>query len=123
MASKTGEDLIVRLLPTLLVTASLAITASQAADTVLASERLFVGKTNIFCLQAPCPWRGIARADDQPAGPSNLLWSEQKLPPLNASPQDAQRIVDAWNSDRCLSIEGQMLGSTLQVERIVGACR
>ena len=107
----------------LLVAAGLAMTAAHAADAPAASERLFVGKTNIVCVQAPCPWRGIAAADAQQAGPAGLLWSEQTLPPLDAKEDDATRIVEAWNSDQCLSIRGRMAGGRLQVERIEGECR
>ena len=106
----------------LLVAAGLAVTAAQAADTAVTGERLFVGKTNILCVHAPCPWRGIAAADAQQAGPAGLLWAEQTLPPLDANEGDAARIVQAWNGDQCLSIQGRMASGRLQVERVEGEC-
>jgi hypothetical protein len=111
-----------RRLSALLVAAGLAVTATHAGDMTVASERLFVGKTNIVCVQAPCPWRGIAAADAQQAGPAGLLWSEQTLPPLDAIEDDATLIVEAWNGDQCLSIQGRMDSGRLQVERIEGEC-
>ena len=106
----------------LLVAASLSVTATHADGMSVASERLFVGKTNIVCVQAPCPWRGIAAADAHQGGPAGLLWSEQTLPPLDAIEDDATRIVEAWNADQCLSIQGRMDSGRLQVERVEGEC-
>lgn len=111
-----------RLLSVLLVTAGLAVTETHAADVVVASGRLIVGKTNILCVQAPCPWRGIAAADERRAGPGGLLWSEQTLPPMDASEENTNRIVQAWDGDQCLAIEGTMTGGRLKVEKIVGEC-
>ncbi|WEK03429.1 MAG: hypothetical protein P0Y65_14660 [Candidatus Devosia phytovorans] len=111
-----------RLLSALVIAATLAVsTTSHAADILPASETLLVGKTNIFCVQAPCPWRGIARVDNQ-AGPSGLLWSQETLPPLDAGPVDAARIAEAWNGNQCLSIKGSLSGGTLRVDEIIGAC-
>lgn len=111
-----------RMFSALLVAAALAMTATHAADMTVASERLFVGKTNIFCVQAPCFWRGIAAADAQQAGPAGLVWSAQTLPPLDANEGDAARIIQAWNGYQCLSMQGRMAGGRLQVERIEGEC-
>jgi hypothetical protein len=122
MALRTGEEAAMRLFSALLVATGLTVTAAHAADTTFASERLFVGKTNILCVQAPCPWRGIAAADGQQTGPAGLLWAEQTLPPLDATQDDATRIVQAWNDDQCLSIQGRMASGRLQVERVEGEC-
>ena len=112
-----------RLFSALLVAGGLAVTATHAADMSVSSERLFVGKTNIFCLMAPCPWRGIAAEDAQHAGPAGLLWSEQTLPPLDATEDDATRIISAWNGNQCLSIQGRIASGRLKVERVEGECR
>jgi hypothetical protein len=85
-------------------------------------ETMLVGKTNIYCVQEPCPWRGIRRADPEAIGPSSLLWSEQTLPALEASDADIHRLEAAWSENKCLVIEGLFIGLTLQVERIVGEC-
>ncbi len=111
-----------RLLPALLLTASLSVTATPAADTALTSAELRVGKTNIFCVQMPCPWRGIAAADSPRLTPADLIWSHQTLPPLAASSEDKDRIVTAWNSDQCLIINGRFVAGTLQVDEIAGEC-
>lgn len=102
---------------------ALSATPSPAADIAQRAERLNVGKTNIFCVQPPCPWRGIYPAGTQPATPSGLLWREEALPRLVASSADADRIVKAWDTDACLEIAGTLIGSTLHVEHIVGTCR
>lgn len=86
------------------------------------SERLLVGRTNIFCVQAPCPWRGIVRQDELRPGPAAMLWSEADLPRLDASAEDASRIEAAWDSTECLAIDGSLTRDTLRVDRIVGAC-
>jgi hypothetical protein len=122
MASKTGEAAIMQLLSALVIAATLAVcTTSHSAEMLPASETLLVGKTNIFCVQAPCPWRGVVRGDNQ-AGPAGLLWSEETLPPLVAIPADAARIAEAWTGNQCLLINGSMLDGTLQVDEIMGAC-
>lgn len=112
-----------QLLASLAMAAVLGVSStSVAADSVPTGETLLIGKTNIFCVQAPCPWRGIARADNRQAGPSGLIWSEQNLPPLDASHGDAEQIVQAWNNDQCLSISGALVGGELRVDRIIGVC-
>lgn len=111
-----------RLLSALLFTASLSATAAHAADAAFSSAELRVGRTNIFCVQMPCPWRGIAAADNLRIAPADLLWSQQTLPPMAASSSDRERIVTAWNSDQCLIIDGSFIDGRLQVDRIVGDC-
>nr|WP_314261614.1 hypothetical protein [uncultured Devosia sp.] len=112
-----------RFLLSLVVTAVLSMTTvSNAADVVPPSESLRVGKTNILCVQAPCPWRGISRAETMPSGPSGLLWAQQTLPPLDAASRDAERVRQAWDNDQCLVINGKMTGGILRVDEIVGAC-
>ena len=53
---------------------------------------------------------------------AGLLWSEQTLPPLEASADDAARIIEAWNGDQCLSIQGRMADGRLHAEYIEGEC-
>lgn len=122
MVSKTAEEVIVRLFSAFLFSVSLGVAVPHAADTAFSSQALRVGKTNIFCVQMPCPWRGIAAAESSRAVPADLLWSQQTLPPLAASPEDSDRIVEAWNSDQCLLIDGGFAAGKLQVDRILGDC-
>lgn len=106
-----------------LLAASLALTGPALATGTAGSDDLLrVGRTNIFCVQAPCPWRGVSVADPAPVTPANLLWVEQTLPPLEASEADARQIEHAWDNDQCLLIEGRFIGATLEVSRIVGDC-
>lgn len=110
-----------RLAPLLAAMALLALPA-HATDTAPPTERLLVGKTNIFCVRSPCPWRGISRAEDERPSPSRLIWSGDDLPRLDASDEDAERITLAWDANECLAVDGSLKGETLHVERVVGAC-
>lgn len=101
---------------------ALAMGPVHAADLAPDTELLLVGRTNIFCVQAPCPWRGIVRADDVRDGPAGLAWSSQALPRLEAGAEDAARIAAAWEAIECVVVEGRLSGSVLYVERVVGAC-
>lgn len=123
MASKTAKDAIMRPHAIMLAAAALAaIMPGHAAEDNAVDQRLLVGKTNIFCVQAPCPWRGIADANNPGSGPAGLLRAEQTLPPIDATEEDAQRIVDAWNADRCLAIAGRLVDGRLIVNDILGDC-
>lgn len=84
--------------------------------------RLLLGRTNIFCVQAPCPWRGIVRPTDLRSGATAMLWSDVRMPQLEASAEDAARLATAWGGAECLAIDGSLTGDTLRVDRIVGAC-
>lgn len=101
---------------------ALAMGPVHAADPAPDTELLLVGRTNIFCVQAPCPWRGIARADDARNGPAGLLWSGEALPRLEAGAEEGARIAAAWEDNECVAVEGRLGGSILYVERVVGAC-
>lgn len=112
-----------RAIPKLLLPALLALLALPAqADAPDSGERLRVGKTNIYCVMAPCPWRGIWRAKATPMAPADLIWAEQSLPRLVALPEDAARVTESWGADTCIEIEGALTGSTLVVDRVVGDC-
>ena len=111
-----------RMISVLLVAAGLAVTITHAAGTEISSAGLRVGKTNIFCVQMPCPWRGIAVADSPRLVPADLMWSQQTLPPLAASSEDTDRIVEAWNGDQCLIIDGSFVAGILQVDGIADEC-
>lgn len=112
-----------RPLPSLIISAALVLSMlpAHAAD-FASSELLYVGKTNILCVQAPCPWRGIGRDDNFRSGPAGLLWSDDTLPRLEAAPEDARSITAAWTDGKCLAIDGALIASTLHVEKIIGAC-
>ena len=104
-----------------LVVATLALTMPTQAANADTTE-LLVGKTNIFCVKEPCPRRGIAVANSSRRGPADLLWAGQDLPSIDANEDDTGRVMNAWNSDQCLLIEGSMINGRLKVAKIVGAC-
>lgn len=99
----------------------LGVSGHADGDEPARTVRLAVGSTGILCVRAPCPWRGIADPDAQ--DPTRLLWSNDALPPLQASDDAARRIERAWDDNACLLVEGAFDGATLRVERIVGPCR
>lgn len=83
------------------------------------SGTLSVGRTGINCVMAPCPWRGIRAVNSNGL---DLLWSSDRLPAIKATADDAQRITQAWHDLECLLVEGEFDGTTLIVDRILGAC-
>lgn len=112
-----------RAIPMLFLPSLLALmTLPVQADAPDGSERLRVGKTNIYCVMAPCPWRGIWRAKAVPLAPADLIWAEQSLPRLIAQPEDATKVSESWDNDTCIEIDGALTGSALVVDRIVGDC-
>lgn len=123
MVSRTGEEAMMRAIPMSVLSMVLALMVLPVqADSPENGERLRVGKTNIYCVMAPCPWRGIWRAKAVPLAPADLVWAEQSLPRLTALPADAAKVTESWNADTCIEIEGALTGSTLVVDRIVGDC-
>ncbi len=104
----------------LICSMSLALLPAHADGPAPGGERLFVGATGIYCVQAPCPWRGIAR--DMQAAPADLLWSRDDLPKLDAGIEDRDRLNDAWADGACLEIHGLLLGKVLRVDRVIGPC-
>ncbi|SMQ61679.1 hypothetical protein SAMN06295905_0555 [Devosia lucknowensis] len=106
------------------VLASLAVIASVApaiADGATEETVFLVGRTNIFCVKAPCPWRGIAPAGGA-AGPHALIWSGDALPEVDGDPADVASISQAWNNGDCLVVRGQFTAEVLTVDAVVGPC-
>jgi hypothetical protein len=97
-----------------------ALSSDTAGATVAGSFRL--GPTGIYCVKAPCPWRGIVKIG--PAGQSRgrPLWSGDSLPPIHAIPSDRERILAAWRKSGCLIVDGEFRRATLFVSRISGLC-
>jgi len=104
------------------VAISLVALPAYADGTGSQSDRLLVGRTNIHCVQAPCPWRGILRQTDLRSGSMAMLWSDDRLPQIEASAADAARLATAWDGNECLAIDASLAGDTLRVDRIVGSC-
>lgn len=101
---------------------SLAMAGLTPAAADPANGLLRVCKTNIFCVKAPCPWRGIAPAEARDTGPAGLIWRRTVLPEIVGAPADARRIAEAWTRDDCVLIEGRLVRSVLHVERVAGPC-
>lgn len=79
---------------------------------------LAVGRTNILCVKAPCPWRGIT-------GPGDGLdpqWSSDVLPIVVGTEKDRARITKAWDDLDCVLVDGEFDGVTLTVRAIIGGC-
>ena len=83
---------------------------------------LRIGPTGIYCVKAPCPWRGITRlgADGRPEG--RPLWTDDELPAVVASEGDRRRIAAAWRDGGCLVVRGRLEAATLRVRGISGGC-
>lgn len=83
-----------------------------------------LGTTGIYCVKAPCPWRGVFRI--HPDGTRDRPLSGHDLPappPLRAGDADRARIEDAFARSGCVVAEGHFDGETLVVLRIAGECR
>jgi len=106
----------------LLAACALPPEPQTAAQPTRAAELFRIGRTNIYCVKAPCPWRGIARAgkDQRPLGPP--FWIDADLPALKAAPDDAKRLRAAWDNSGCLVVEGRFEKDELIVQRIIDDC-
>jgi hypothetical protein len=104
----------------LILASLLAITPASAGETT-SEQRLAVGKTGIYCVTTPCPWRGITELGAT-SDARRLIWSGNDLPQLAARADDAARLRDAWERMACLEVQGTLDGTVLRVDRIIGAC-
>lgn len=93
-------------------------------------ELLYLGSTGIFCVQEPCPSRGLYPPLAQNALPAGLLYTglrgNSPPPPLRASAADQALLEEAWRSHGCLALEGRWEseeGGLLTVARVLGECR
>lgn len=93
-----------------------------ADESTLTDGRLAVGKTGIYCMKKPCPWRGIVDLADNTRKPLMPLRSNSDLPRLVASAEDAKRLLDAWPEHGCLAVFGAFDKKTLRVDKILGNC-
>lgn len=81
-----------------------------------------IGSTKIFCIKAPCPWRGVTRLDRDGRPEGRPFWTGDRLPPIAAAPADRDRIAKAWRDGACLQVEGRLADETLMVRKISGPC-
>ena len=82
-----------------------------------------IGATGIFCVRAPCPWRGIMQigADGHPEG--RPLWAGKDPPMVKADPETQGRIDASWRESGCLLVRGRFEKGALAVHEIIGDCR
>ena len=90
------------------------------ADGIAGTFRL--GPTGIYCIKAPCPWRGITKLDADGKSDGKPLWTGSTLPVIEAEADIKARIADAWKASLCLVVEGKLEGDRFAVSRIVGDC-
>lgn len=85
-------------------------------------QTLRIGPTGIYCIKAPCPWRGIVKigADGRPQG--RPLWTGEALPAIHAVSAIRKRIETSWRESGCLRVFGSMRGERLTVRRIDKKC-
>lgn len=81
-----------------------------------------VGKTGIYCVKAPCPWRGVVQADGAGQAVGAPVWSSESLPVLEATPMAAARLGAVWQNFECVLVAGAFDGGVLRVDRLAGAC-
>lgn len=105
------------------VALSLLMSAAGLEPSLAGTEqRLRIGPTGIYCIKAPCPWRGIVKigADGRPQG--RPLWTGEALPAIHAVSAIRKRIETSWRESDCLQIFGSMRGDRLTVSRIDRKC-
>jgi hypothetical protein len=83
---------------------------------------LRIGPTGVYCVRAPCPWRGVTRLDAERRPVGRPLWAGERLPVIVARDADRQRIMEAWRTSGCLVAEGRLEAEQLVVRRVVGPC-
>jgi hypothetical protein len=108
------------LLPVALVLAGAGSTG--AADPPAGDELLAVGATGIYCLRAPCPWRGIRATENATGIGGRLLWWGETLPLIAAKTSDQRRLAAAWDNHVCLLVHGRFERGVLAVSTIAGKC-
>lgn len=100
--------------------ALLITTSAFAGSSVRGTFRL--GPTGIYCVKAPCPWRGIVKVDKGGRPEGKPLWTGRNLPAIVARADVRSRILSTWKASGCLIVEGELDRDRLSVNRIVGGC-
>jgi hypothetical protein len=85
-------------------------------------ERLRIGPTGVYCVRAPCPWRGVTRLDAEGRAVGRPLWSGERLPTIVAGDADKRRIMAVWRVSGCLVAQGRFEAERLIIRRVIGAC-
>jgi hypothetical protein len=98
----------------------LLLATSTFAGGIAGTFRL--GPTGIYCIKAPCPWRGITKLDAGGKPDGKPLWTDSALPAIEAEVDIRARVAKAWKASLCLVVEGKLEGDRFAVSRIVGDC-
>lgn len=100
--------------------AATRVAPSFAGEAIRGTFRL--GPTGIYCIKAPCPWRGIMKLDDKGHPEGKPLWTGDELLAIDADPGVRDRILSTWKASGCLVVEGKLSTNQLFVSRIAGGC-
>ena len=81
-----------------------------------------IGRTGIYCVRKPCPWRGITKIREDGVAEGKPVWANDELPTIKASPADRERIFSSWRDSGCLLVHGRFEEKTLVVRHIADDC-
>ena len=81
-----------------------------------------IGRTGIYCVRKPCPWRGITMMREDGVPERKLVWANDELPIIKASPADRQRIRTSWQDSGCFLVHARFEERKLFVRHVVGDC-
>ena len=81
-----------------------------------------IGRTGIYCMRKPCPWRGITKMREDGVVQGKPVWAGDELPIVEASPADRARIRSSWRDSGCLLVQGQFEERRLVVRHITDDC-
>jgi hypothetical protein len=100
-----------------------APTGASPKSSTAPIEGLFrIGRTSIYCMRKPCPWRGITKIREDGLTDGKPVWAGDELPIIEASPADRERIRSSWQDSGCLLAQGRFEGQRLVVRHVAGDC-
>ena len=99
------------------------LTGASPKKSAAPIEGIFrVGRTGIYCMRKPCPWRGITKVREDGLAEGKPVWAGDELPILESSPVDRDRIRSSWQDSGCLLVRGRFEGQRLVVRHVAGDC-
>jgi hypothetical protein len=108
-----------------LVQADTRATPTGASSKISAApiEGMFrIGRTGVYCIRKPCPWRGITKIREDGLAEGKPVWAGDDLPIIEASPADRDRIRSSWRDSGCLLVQGRFEGQRLVVRHVTSDC-
>jgi hypothetical protein len=98
-------------------------TGPSLQGSALPIEGVFrIGRTGIYCMRKPCPWRGIMKIREDGLSEGRLIWAGDELPIVEASPADREHIRSSWQDSGCLLVQGRFEERRLVVGHVIGNC-